>query len=191
MYTSGVDVYIDLGDRVRQRSIPPPSGPEEWGTNSSPPPGRKTETARTLNGDRDSNPGVRFGFCRCPSGSARTAQPPRATSCIKWWNELNREFRVWSRRSLLYLRGWWSRWCGRQRWRACVAGAGWGFRHRGSFSESRLVLRACHGIESVSSPRSVPPFRIFSPAFGPVFSRSYLFRDTLRLVGVDVYIKQG
>ena len=80
----------------------------------------------------------------------------RPTSTINCRNELKREFRVWIRRSLLYLRGRWSGWRGRQRWCACVAGAGWGFGHRASFSKDRLAWCLRDGIEPAWAFREVP-----------------------------------
>ena len=55
MYTS------TLGTAYGNAQSHPPPAPEEWVTNSSPPLGPKTETTRTLTGDRDCNPGLRFG----------------------------------------------------------------------------------------------------------------------------------
>ena len=56
---------------------------------------------------------------------------------------------------LLNLRDRWSRWRGRQRWCACVAGAGWGIGHRSLFMKCRLFWRLRDGIEPESAPKTV------------------------------------
>ena len=99
----------------------------------------------------------------CSNTPPLGGESSRPTSSIIWWNELNREFRVWIMRSLLYLRGRWSGWRGRQRWCACVAGAGWGFGHRGSFSKDRLAWCLRDGIEPVWASRQVPLRWVFFP----------------------------
>ena len=97
----------------------------------------------------------------CSHTPPKRGESSRPTSTINCRNELKREFRVWIRRSLLYLRGRWSGWRGRQRWCACVAGAGWGFGHRGSFSKDRLAWCLRDGIEPVWASRQLPLRRVF------------------------------
>ena len=85
------------------------------------------------------------------------------TSYIICLIELKREFRVMIRCRLLYLRDRWSRWRGRPWWGACVAGAGWGFGHRGSFSKDRLAWCLRDGIEPEWASRQVPLRWVFFP----------------------------
>ena len=103
----------------------------------------------------------------------------RPTSTINCRNELNREFRVWIRRSLLYLRGRWSGWRGRQRWCACVAGAGWGFGHRGSFSKDRLAWCLRDGIEPAWASRQVLLCWVFFPCSWSSFWWTWLFASSV------------
>ena len=81
--------------------------------------------------------------------------------------------------SFLYLRDRWSRWRGRQRWCACVAGAGWGFGHRGSFSRCRLVWRARNAIESEWASRYVMFFWVYFGRFWSTFRRFHNLREAL------------
>ena len=60
---------------------------------------------------------------------------------------------------------------GRQRWGACVVGAGWGVGHSTLFSKSRLLSRTGGVMKSEWPLRKRAPLGVFSVFFGSNFVR--------------------
>ena len=60
---------------------------------------------------------------------------------------------------------------GRQRWGACVVGAGWGVGHSTLFSKSRLLSRTGGVMKAEWPPRKRAPVGVFSVFFGSNFVR--------------------